>query len=520
MSPVDGRVARAVDELVHLRRLVAHGVEDGIVAVIAPVEEVFGVIEPAREHVGVERHFLLVQFGAPVGAGHLVDGGVDADLAEAFLHQDAERLVDAGEIEIERNRGLEAVGEAGLGQQRLGLRDVGIILGRLRPCDVGGLAGRRAEHRIGETEQHHIHDLLIGDRVGDGLAHLRIVERRLGHVHADILDAVGERQRHDVELAGGLHLLEILERQFIGDVGIAALEQRAAVAGLRHHAPDHALDLRHGAADPLVVALHDDFGAGGPLRHLVGAGARGLLLGIFETPGILLGRALLHQFGIDDAGHDHGEIGNRQPVLLGKVDAHGVVVDDDELLGLRQRTRAHLEGRETADADRAIERPFDVLGRHRRAVVEFGVLLQLEGHRHVADLHVLGEFGLELVAVVIGHAAGAAFHLVADQPVVAIPRHFIAGHVGADAVDVEIVGAAFGDDQQRFGAGIGLGGGPDRRRRHHGAGGDAGGGFQKIATLHVMLQRPRETALERTSQGSCQKVNGRLNLALMHMIYR
>src|ERR1043165_530459 len=32
--------ARTVDELVHLRRLVAHGVEDGIVAVIAPVEEV------------------------------------------------------------------------------------------------------------------------------------------------------------------------------------------------------------------------------------------------------------------------------------------------------------------------------------------------------------------------------------------------------------------------------------------------------------------------------------------------
>src|SRR5262249_57068663 len=34
--------ARAVDQLVHLARLVAHGVEDGIIAVIAPVEEVFG----------------------------------------------------------------------------------------------------------------------------------------------------------------------------------------------------------------------------------------------------------------------------------------------------------------------------------------------------------------------------------------------------------------------------------------------------------------------------------------------
>ncbi len=61
---------------------------------IAPVEEVFGVIEPAGEHVGVERHLLLVQFGAPVGAGNLVQRGLDADLREAFLHQRAERLVD------------------------------------------------------------------------------------------------------------------------------------------------------------------------------------------------------------------------------------------------------------------------------------------------------------------------------------------------------------------------------------------------------------------------------------------
>src|ERR1700712_463405 len=33
-----GSNARAIDQLVHLRRLVAHGVEDGIVAVVAPEE--------------------------------------------------------------------------------------------------------------------------------------------------------------------------------------------------------------------------------------------------------------------------------------------------------------------------------------------------------------------------------------------------------------------------------------------------------------------------------------------------
>jgi hypothetical protein len=126
------------------------------------------------------------------------------------------------------------------------------------------------------------------------------------------------------------------------------------------------------------------------------------------------------------------------------------------------------------------------------------------------SLKVLGEFGLELVAVVIRHAAGTAFHLVADQAVVAIPRHLIAGNVGADAVDVEIVGAAFGDDQQRLRAGVGLGGGPDRRRGHHGAGGYSGDGFQKIAAFHVMLQTHEGIGFWRDVARFVPKLNGSL----------
>ncbi|MET4835768.1 hypothetical protein ABIF44_005175 [Bradyrhizobium japonicum] len=97
----------------------------------------------------------------------------------------------------------------------------------------------------------------------------------------------------------------------------------------------------------------------------------------------------------------------------------------------------------------------------------------------------LGELALELVAVVIGHAAGAGLHLVADQTVVAIPGHFIAGHVGADAVDVEIVRAAFRDDQQRLRPRIGIGGGDDLwHRRKRRACGQSGHGLEKIAALH------------------------------------
>ena len=37
-----------------------------------------------------------------------------------------------------------------------------------------GVVGRRAEHRLGEAEQHRIHDLLIGDRIGDRLPHFEL----------------------------------------------------------------------------------------------------------------------------------------------------------------------------------------------------------------------------------------------------------------------------------------------------------------------------------------------------------
>jgi hypothetical protein len=128
--------------------------------------------------------------------------------------------------------------------------------------------------------------------------------------------------------------------------------------------------------------------------------------------------------------------------------------------------------------------------------VEFGVLLQLERHRHVGDVHVLGEFALELVAVVIGHAARTALHLVADQPVVAIPGHFIAGHVGADAVNVEIVRPALGDDEKSLGTRVGFRRGPDRRSGgRQRSRGQAGNRFQKIAALHDRLQRNVETVV-------------------------
>lgn len=86
--------------------------------------------------------------------------------------------------------------------------------------------------------------------------------------------------------------------------------------------------------------------------------------------------------------------------------------------------------------------------------MENGILLERESHRHVADFHVVGELRLELVAVVVGRAVLVGFHLVADQAVVAIPRHLIARHGRADPVDIDIVRTAFGDNEQCFLTGL------------------------------------------------------------------
>src|SRR5262245_27910468 len=37
-----------------------------------------------------------------------------------------------------------------------------------------------------------------------------------------------------------------------------------------------------------------------------------------------------------------------------------------------------------------------------------------------------------------------------SQPVIAVPGYLIPGTVGANPVNIEVVGAVFGDDQQRF----------------------------------------------------------------------
>ena len=70
-----------------------------------------------------------------------------------------------------------------------------------------------------------------------------------------------------LSLPASLQLDEILVRQLVGDVGVAALEQRAPVAGRGHHAPDDAPDLRQRSAGSICrCARGSTSGAGVPAR--------------------------------------------------------------------------------------------------------------------------------------------------------------------------------------------------------------------------------------------------------------
>src|SRR6266540_3999156 len=153
------RLACGVDQRIHLLVLIAHGVEHGVLAVIAPEEEVLRVIQPAGEEVHYHRQLLLEELGPPVGPGDFIDRGLDSDLRKALLHKDADRLADDGKAEIERQRGFQSVREACFGQQRLGLGDVGGVAMRLRPdgarCRVRLGSEHRSEEHTSELQSHH-----------------------------------------------------------------------------------------------------------------------------------------------------------------------------------------------------------------------------------------------------------------------------------------------------------------------------------------------------------------------------
>jgi hypothetical protein len=242
---------------------------------------------------------------------------------------------------------------------------------------------------------------------------------------------------------------EVLRRPVEGDVGVAALDERAPVAGRGNGAPDHALQVRQRAGLPVVVAGVDHFRPGGPFGDLEGAAARDVVLGVVEAPGVLLGRVLLDERRIENRRDDHRDVGERERVGPRELHAERMLVDRGELLGLEQAAGRHLGGGEAAHRDGPVEGPFHVGRRDGRSVVELGVLAQLERDALVVGLPALGELRRVHVLVVGARAVGERLDPIGDEAIVAVPRRLVARAVGPDAVDVEIVGPVLGDQQQR-----------------------------------------------------------------------
>ena len=137
-------------------------------------------------------------------------------------------------------------------------------------------------------------DRLLIDEVIHRLAHLHVVvgrQRVVDHHPHGLVAANGDaarigiiRERHD-----------LVRRQALGHVHLALLEQRDAIGRFRHHQIDDALDLRR-AAPVVLVGLHDDPLAGGPLGHPVAAEAAAVGRDPLVAPGVFL-RGVAHDLG-------------------------------------------------------------------------------------------------------------------------------------------------------------------------------------------------------------------------------
>ena len=227
--------------------------------------------------------------------------------------------------------------------------------------------------------------------------------------------------------------------------------ERTPRAGRGDLAIDDPPQLGQRAGFPVVEADEDGLLAGRPGFDLEGAAAAIVARHPVEGPGILVGRVFLGQFRIDDDRHRDREVRHGQLVVSIQGEFERVIVDDRELLGLDHAARGHLHGGKAAGRHGAVERPFDVLGGHRRAVVEGRVLAQVEdiGLAVVGRFPALGEFRRDRVLVVGPGPIRQGLLAVADEPIISLPVDHAAVIVGRGNHRVEPVRPLFGDHDQR-----------------------------------------------------------------------
>ncbi|MCY1524490.1 hypothetical protein D9M68_594250 [compost metagenome] len=342
--------------------------------------------------------------------------------------------------------GLEAVFQAGLGQQRLGLLRVvrvgrqllGVAPGIRRVGAVSG-AGAAFEHRL------QVAGLVEGEV--DRLAHLGLVQGRVLAVDADEGGHEGRGlDSPDILVAGGGLHVQRFGRQ--GDLALATTQLLQAHVGVGGDGEDQAVHARlageivgvGGVAHRgvLLEALEDE-----------GAGADGLGIELFRRAGF---HQLLGVLGGIDGSEAHAEGGEEGGVRPVQGEAHLLVVDLVDALDQARQLHGLGVGEATLGnlvpgigrIEHALEAEDHVLGVQRTARLE--VVGGMEGH-------VLAQ--LEAVAEAVGRdipALGQARHQLPALGVElhqAVHQHIGRGIGGGQGVvlhHVEALGAGLGAD--------------------------------------------------------------------------
>jgi hypothetical protein len=210
-------------------------------------------------------------------------------------------------------------------------------------------------------------------------------------VHDHELRGIVDRGRENVDFAFALHLDDVPRRKLVRNVDVAALEEGASCRCGGHDTPDDALRLRQRSGFP-TIETYEAYRVRCSIDDLIGAAAAHVGFGPFQPPGIVRGRVLLDQLGIENVGNGKSEIRQQLTVEAVVVDPERVLVHNDGLRRIGERAGTELESGIAAGRDRAVKRPFDILRRDRRTIVKGCVPAQPEGDRVPALVPFFGEF--------------------------------------------------------------------------------------------------------------------------------
>ena len=365
------------------------------------VHRIVGVVGVGREGLGIRVRIPVVDAplqdgdvvlaGAVLGQDRLEVAGDDLDLDAGLAGRLLDRLGDARDrLHAAHVHGDgEAVRQARLGQQFLGLGDVELV----------GLVVDRAEHAgrqevlvdLADALEQGLADRVVVDQVLEGFAHLGLGEVRVLLVDADVVDRA-LRRRGDGEVGILPDRRIVAGLQVAGDVDVALFQHQALRGAFLDVAVDDAGERALGAVILVVELQHDRF-VGAPFARLVGAraGIAGLQPAIAEiiVELVLVGRRdggdmLLDQLGVDDRADGRGQAVQHEARRVALVDGEdeGRRIDRLGLLRDVVAGQAELlddEGRALVELDGALEGPGDVLGGDRVAGGELDAGLQLEG---------------------------------------------------------------------------------------------------------------------------------------------